>query len=279
MNPFLLDDQIKHYLIEDIGPGDLSTTCIPEDAVGEGIYTAKAKGTFYGVHLITRIYQLYDPSISVQFKVKDGDSVEPGMTICKVIGKYRHLLETERVILNLVQHLSGVATFTRSVVNQLNDPTIKILDTRKTTPGLRSLEKAAVKCGGGYNHRFNLSDAVMLKDNHLAFYSTIKAAVTEVKKHISHMVKIEVEIETKEKLIEAIEADVDVIMFDNVSAKEIKDWIKLVPQSVQTEASGNITIDNINTFRGSGIDFISLGALTHSTQALDISLNIKERHK
>ncbi|SDB94143.1 nicotinate-nucleotide pyrophosphorylase [carboxylating] [Pelagirhabdus alkalitolerans] len=279
MNHLILDEQLKQFLNEDIGHGDLSSQCIPEDAKGRGQLSSKAQGVFYGCEVIRSIYRLYAPMTDIEFYIKDGEKIKQGDIICRIEGCYRHLLETERVLLNLIQHLSGVATTTAEAVVRLDDHSVKIVDTRKTTPGLRMLEKLAVKAGGGHNHRYHLADAVMLKDNHLAFFSSIKKAVATIRSHISHMTKIEVEIETYEQLIEAIESNVDVIMFDNLPPQKIKEWLSVVPDSIATEASGNITLESIHTYKHCGIDFISLGALTHSSKALDISLQIEEINK
>jgi nicotinate-nucleotide pyrophosphorylase (carboxylating) len=275
VNPLVLEDQLKQFFNEDIGYDDMSSRIIPEDKRGHATFLVKASGIFCGREVIETGYQLFREPVEVTWYKTDGDRCQAGEVICSVVASYRLLLKTERVILNLIQHLSGIATMTAKAVSKLGDSPVKLVDTRKTTPGLRMLEKYAVTCGGGYNHRYALYDAVMLKENHLACFNSITEAVKRSRQVISHLTKIEVEIETREQLREAIEVGVDVIMFDNLTPDVISDWIKDVPSTIITEASGNITLANIATYRDCGVDFISMGALTHSTEALDISLLIK----
>ena len=207
-------------------------------------------------------------------KVNDGDPFQKGDRLAVVRGNVADLLKGERVVLNLVQRMSGIATTTRRAVELLGDVKTRIADTRKTTPGLRMLEKYAVRTGGGFNHRFGLYDGVMIKDNHISFAGSIINAVQRVREKLGHMVKIEVEIETKDQLLEAIEAGVDVIMFDNRSPQEIKEWISLVPDGIVTEASGGITLENLADYKDTGVDVISLGFLTHTVKSLDISVKM-----
>ncbi|GEN57935.1 nicotinate-nucleotide diphosphorylase (carboxylating) [Halolactibacillus alkaliphilus] len=275
MNPLLLEDQLKQFFNEDIGHDDVSSRIIPENKQGYGTFLAKDSGIFCGREVIETSYQLFHEPVQITWYKADGDRCQKGEVICGVVASYQLLLKTERVILNLIQHLSGIATMTAKAISKLGHAPVKLVDTRKTTPGLRMLEKYAVTCGGGYNHRYALYDAVMLKENHLACFDSITEAVKRSRQVISHLTKIEVEIETLEQLREAIEVGVDVIMFDNLSPDVISTWIKDVPSTIVTEASGNITLDNIATYRDCGVDFISMGALTHSTDALDISLLIK----
>ncbi|MBO1910976.1 carboxylating nicotinate-nucleotide diphosphorylase, partial [Microvirga sp. 3-52] len=202
-----------------------------------------------------------------------------GDKIAAVTGPIAHLLTGERVILNLMQRMSGIATVTNKCVEMLNDPAIQICDTRKTIPGLRMFDKYAVVCGGGKNHRQGLYDGVMIKDNHIAFAGSITKAVQRVREKIGHMVKIEVETETRQEVLEAVEAGADVIMFDNRTPKEVKAFGHDVPESIVTEASGGITLENLATYHGTGVNYISLGFLTHSVKALDISLQVKEGTK
>jgi nicotinate-nucleotide pyrophosphorylase (carboxylating) len=206
--------------------------------------------------------------------VKDGQVIKYGDQLARVSGKIADLLKGERVILNLVQRMSGIATLTHKTVNTLDSGHTKVCDTRKTTPGLRMLEKYAVRCGGGFNHRFGLYDGVMIKDNHISFAGSISKAVEAIRKNAGHMVKIEVETETEEQVIEAVNAGADVIMFDNRTPDEIKELIKLVPSNIITEASGGIQLANIADYRETGVDYISLGYLTHSYKALDISVKV-----
>lgn len=272
MNKLHVQRLLERFLIEDIGDGDLTAESIfPDDQLGSGHFIFKKSGILAGIDLLRETYHLLDPSIYVETHFKDGDFVEEGAVIANVHGPIQSLLSGERVILNLLQRLSGIASLTKHIVYELDDDTIQICDTRKTTPGLRILEKYAVTCGDGYNHRFGLYDGVMIKDNHIAFCGSITEAVQRVREKVGHMVKIEVETETKEQVLEAIEAKVDVIMFDNRTPSEIKEFVKLVPSHIVTEVSGGITPESIVHYRGCGVDRISIGFLTHSVRATDIS--------
>jgi nicotinate-nucleotide pyrophosphorylase (carboxylating) len=260
---------------EDIGMGDLTSEAIfPENDVARGIYTAKAAGVLSGLEAIKIGYEILDPSIKITLYKIDGDVVKKGDEIAEVKGPVRALLTGERVILNLIQHLSGIATSTREVISLLDDPSITIADTRKTLPGLRSLQKYAVRCGGGKNHRFRLDDGLMIKDNHIKAAGSIKEAVEVARKRVGHMVKIEVETETQEQVLKAVDAKVDVIMLDNRSAEEVKDLVKVIPDEIVVEVSGGITPQNISSYKNCGADVVSLGWLTHSVKALDISFNL-----
>ncbi|MFE8696860.1 carboxylating nicotinate-nucleotide diphosphorylase [Cytobacillus sp. FJAT-53684] len=275
MNKLKLRLQLEQFFLEDIGDQDVTSECIfgPEQR-GKIVFLAKANGVFCGEEVICTGFALLDQEIKTDVLVKDSDRIEKGQTIATAEGTVSYLLKGERVILNLVQRMSGIATKTREAVSVLNSAHTKICDTRKTTPGLRMLEKYAVRCGGGFNHRFGLYDAVMIKDNHISFAGSITKAIENVKTNIGHMVKIEVETETKEQMMEAIAAKADVIMFDNRTPNEIKEWISNVPEGVITEASGGITLDNLAGYGDTGVDYISLGFLTHSVQALDISVKV-----
>lgn len=225
-----------------------------------------------GSELIQLTYSLLDRSIKVVSYKNDGDELKRGEKIATVSGPIRHILTGERLVLNLMQRLSGIATITKKAVDMLNSSHTRICDTRKTTPGLRMFEKYAVTCGGGMNHRTGLYDGVMIKDNHIAFAGSITKAVDLVKQKLGHMVKIEVETETKEQVIEAIEAGADIIMFDNRTAEEVTELQTVVPNYITTEASGNITLQNLASYQNTGVDYISLGFITHSVKSLDISL-------
>lgn len=261
--------------MEDIGERDVTTDAIfPKEQQGEIVFLSKDNGVFCGEEIIQVGFQVLNRAIEVTMLVQDGDRIEAGQKLATARGNIRELLKGERVILNLVQRMSGIATKTREAVETLNSGYTKICDTRKTTPGLRMLEKYAVTVGGGHNHRFGLYDAVMIKDNHISFAGSIANAVKAVKESIGHMVKVEVETETKEQMFEALAAGADVIMFDNRKPEEIVEWIPHVPETVTTEASGGITLDNLASFRDCGVDYISLGFLTHSVKALDISVKV-----
>lgn len=280
MNQLKLRTQLETFLLEDIGDQDITSQSIfPSDKAGKGVFIAKAEGIISGSEVIKAVYHLLDPSIEVVAHKADGERVTSGEKIADVAGPITHLLTGERVILNIIQRMSGIATITNQCVEALNDATIQICDTRKTMPGLRMFDKYAVTCGGGKNHRQGLYDGVMIKDNHISFAGSITAAVESVRGKIGHMVKIEVETETKEEVLEAVAAGADVIMFDNRSPEEVREFATYVPETSVTEASGGITLENLASYQDTGVQYISLGFLTHSVQALDISLQVKEGNK
>ncbi|HET6872692.1 MAG TPA: carboxylating nicotinate-nucleotide diphosphorylase [Sporolactobacillaceae bacterium] len=275
MNTLKLRSLIEQFFIEDIGEQDITTDLIFSDGTeGEIVFLSKETGIFCGEEVIKTAFHLLNPQINIQLFVNDGDSIEAGQRLAIASGEISALLKGERVVLNLIQRMSGIATLTRKAVETLNSSYTRICDTRKTTPGLRMLEKYAVRCGGGYNHRYGLYDGVMIKDNHISFAGSIKRAVDLVHEKLGHMVKIEVETETKEQVIEAVEAGADVIMFDNRTPDEIKEFIKLVPDHIITEASGGINLTTLASYRDCGVHYISLGLLTHSYKALDISVKV-----
>lgn len=275
MNKLKLRLQLEQYFLEDIGDRDLTSELIfGESQAGKVIFLAKDNGIFCGEEIIRSGFKVLNPAAEVNIKIKDGERIEKGQILAEAAGPVSDLLKGERVILNLLQRMSGIATKTSEAVRVLKSSHTKICDTRKTTPGLRMLEKYAVRSGGGFNHRYGLYDAVMIKDNHISFAGSIAKAVEEVRSKIGHMVKVEVETETKEQVVEAVEAGADVIMFDNRSPEEIKEWISCVPNGIVTEASGGITLDNLQSYSDTGVDFISLGFLTHSVKSLDISVKV-----
>ncbi|AKM19901.1 putative nicotinate-nucleotide pyrophosphorylase [carboxylating] [Geobacillus stearothermophilus] len=276
MNRLKLEQLLRQFFLEDIGDGDVtSETIFPAHERASGMFMAKADGVVAGVGIIAAGYQLLDPRVEVTIMKRDGERVAAGEAIAAASGPVRALLSGERVILNLLQRLSGIATVTRQAVDLLGDSHTRICDTRKTTPGLRMLEKYAVTCGGGYNHRFGLYDGVMIKDNHIAFCGSIADAVKAVRERLGHMVKIEVETETEAEVLEAVEAGADVIMFDNRTPDEVRSFVRLVPKPIITEASGGITLANVAAYGATGVDYISLGFLTHSARALDISFDLQ----
>ncbi|MBY0123937.1 carboxylating nicotinate-nucleotide diphosphorylase [Bacillus sp. S/N-304-OC-R1] len=275
MNKLKLRLQLEQFFIEDIGERDITSELIfGNEKKGKIVFLSKENGIFCGEEIIRTGFSVLDNDIMTKVHVKDGDRIEKGQLLAAAEGKAAELLKGERVILNLLQRMSGIATITNKAVSELNSTHTKICDTRKTTPGLRMLEKYAVRCGGGYNHRFGLYDAVMIKDNHISFAGSIQNAVQAVRASAGHMVKIEVETETKEQVLEAAAAKADVIMFDNRQPEEIKEWIQCVPDGIITEASGGITLENLAGYRDTGVDFISLGFLTHSVKSLDISVKV-----
>ncbi|HBM3471107.1 TPA: carboxylating nicotinate-nucleotide diphosphorylase [Listeria innocua] len=276
MNSILMNQAIQAFLLEDIGQHDLSSDSIfSSETMGEGVFIAKETGILCGIAIPPKVYEILGGNVQFEAVKKDGDTIKKGDIIATVSAPVRTLLSGERVILNLMQRMSGIATQTHIAVKQLDDSTIRICDTRKTAPGLRAFDKYAVQSGGGFNHRNGLYDGVMLKDNHIAFSGGITEAVSTIREKLGHMVKIEVETETASQVKEAVQAGADIIMFDNRTPEEIKQLVTLVPNHITTEISGNITLDNINHYRGCGANYISLGSLTHSVSALDISFNSK----
>lgn len=275
MNKVKLRLLLEQFFLEDIGERDVSSELIfGHEQKGEIVFIAKENGIFCGEEVIHTGFAILDPEAVVDMKVRDGDRIEIGQAFATVKGNVSSLLSGERVVLNLVQRMSGIATMTKKAVDTLNSSYTKIVDTRKTTPGLRMLEKYAVTVGGGYNHRFGLYDAVMIKDNHISFAGSITNAVEKARSQLGHMVKIEVEVETEEQVREAVAAKADVIMFDNRTPEEIKAWIGLVPEEIVTEASGGINLTNLAGYRDTGVNVISLGFLTHTVKALDISVKV-----
>lgn len=273
----MLDEFIRKSLQEDIGDGDHSTlACIPVDAMGKAKLLVKEPGILAGVEVAKRIYELFDPTLQVQFNKRDGDHIQKGDIVFEVSGSSRSILSSERLVLNCMQRMSGIATQTASILSIIQGCSTKILDTRKTTPGMRFLEKWAVKIGGGENHRFGLYDMVMLKDNHVDYAGGIKAAIEKTQRYLKENnknLKIEIEVRSIEELKEVLETKgVDRIMLDNFSPELLREALDLIPPSYETEASGGITIENIRPYAETGVQFISIGALTHSVKSLDLSL-------
>ena len=275
MNSLKLKELLKSALSEDIGMGDLTTNAIfNSEDTAPGTFIAKADGILAGMGVIESVYSLFEQQPSVHLFKQDGEYIAKGQVIAEVEGSIQTLLSSERVILNLLQHLSGIATATHQVITTLNDNSISVVDTRKTLPGLRNAQKYAVTCGGGKNHRFRLDDGIMIKDNHIKAAGSITQAVRKVREKTGHMVKIEVETETKEQVLEAIEAKADVIMLDNRAPEQVREFVSIIPDGIIVEVSGGITPDNISNYKGCGAHVISLGWLTHSVKALDINFNL-----
>jgi nicotinate-nucleotide pyrophosphorylase (carboxylating) len=273
----MLDEFIRKSLQEDIGDGDHSTlACIPADAYGKANLLVKENGIIAGIDVAKRIYEIVDPALELVFYKKDGDAIEIGDVVFQVSGSSQSILTSERLVLNCMQRMSGIATQTAQVLQVIKGCSTKILDTRKTTPGIRFLEKWAVKIGGGENHRFGLYDMVMLKDNHIDYAGGIKNAIEKTKKYLDdtkRSLKIEIEVRSLDELQEVLQiGGVDRIMLDNFTPERLKEALKLIPNSFETEASGGITIDNIRPYAETGVQFISIGALTHSVKGLDLSL-------
>lgn len=277
MNPITMnlvaDDIIRFALREDMNAGDLSTESVcPERREAEVQLIAKAEGVIAGLDVFERAFTLLDPRTSFDARVADGDAVEPGQLLGIVRGDARVLLSGERVALNFLQRMSGIATYTRRMAAALEGTKTRLVDTRKTTPCLRIFEKAAVEAGGGANHRYNLSQAVMLKDNHIDAAGGIAAAVAGARAHAPFVCTVEVECEDLDMVREALEAGADIIMLDNMAHEQMAEAVALIGGRAKVEASGNVDAGNIRALADLGVDFISSGALTHSAPILDLSL-------
>jgi nicotinate-nucleotide pyrophosphorylase (carboxylating) len=271
----LIDKIIEQALLEDIGTGDITTEfIIPSNLKAKGIIKTSEEGVVAGLDIACLIFKKLDSEIIFQEKIKDGTKVTRGKVLAEISGSARTILKGERVALNFLQRMSGIATITSKFCQEVKDLPIRIVDTRKTTPGLRILEKYAVRMGGGYNHRFGLYDAVLIKDNHIAAAGGIKSAVNSVRNQISHTVNIEVEVENLSQLQEALEMKVDIIMLDNMNLETVKEAVKIVKGEVLIEASGGITLEKVRKIAQTGVDLISVGALTHSVKSLDINMEI-----
>ena len=269
----IMERLIKEALEEDIGNEDVTTNSImPEYKRGRVKLICKQDGVICGLHIFERTFKLLDENISVEIFVKDGDEVKKGQRLAIVSGDIRALLSGERVALNYLQRMSGIATYTHNVASLLKGSKTKLLDTRKTTPNMRVFEKYAVRVGGGHNHRYNLSDGVLLKDNHIGAAGGVKQAVEMARAYAPFVRKIEVEVENLDMCKEALEAGADIIMLDNMSVEDMKKAVKMIDGRALTECSGNITIDNVASIIEAGVDFVSSGALTHSAPILDLSL-------
>lgn len=268
-----VDNLIMMALKEDITSEDVSTNAImPEFKLGTVDLICKQDGIIAGLQVFARVFYLLDKNTKIEFYFKDGDKIKKGDLLAKVTGDIRVLLSGERVALNYLQRMSGIASYTNSVVKLLEGSKTKLLDTRKTTPNCRIFEKYAVKIGGGNNHRYNLSDGVMLKDNHISAAGSIKNAVKMARKYASFVRKIEVEVESLDEVLEALEAEADIIMLDNMTVADMQKAVKMINGKALTECSGNVTKENIEKLKNIGVDFISSGALTHSAPILDISM-------
>jgi nicotinate-nucleotide pyrophosphorylase (carboxylating) len=276
----MINEIIDRALQEDIGESDHSTlSCVPENAKGKAELIIKEDGILAGVELALMIFHRFDPALEVQVFLKDGQQVRKGEVAFIVTGSSRSILSTERLVLNFMQRMSGIATQTNKIVKLIEGTSTKLLDTRKTTPGIRYMEKWAVRIGGGYNHRFALYDMIMLKDNHIDYAGGIGPAIDRANDYLFKNeldLKIEIEVRDKSELLEVLEkGNVDRIMLDNFTPDEIREVLQLIPEKYETEASGGITLETIRSYAETGIQFISVGALTHSVKSLDMSLKAK----
>ena len=272
-----IDNIINTALAEDINYMDVTTdNLLSPEHVSSAYYIAKDSGVLCGIDIAKRVFELVGGNVEFQTLIHDGEKVQKGDIIAKMKGSTVTLLKGERTALNILQHLSGIATATNKCVELVNGTNASVTDTRKTLPGLRAMQKYAVTVGGGKNHRYNLSDSAMLKDNHIDAYGGITQAVTALRKKIGHMVKIEVEVRTLDELREALAVGCEVIMLDNMNCDEMKKAVEINNGKALLEASGNVTLENIRSIAETGVDIISLGALTHSVKCFDISMRIEK---
>ena len=268
-----VDELLWLALKEDITSEDLTTNAVMrEDKIGEAQLICKQDGVIAGLQVFERVFHLLDDKTQVEMYFKDGDRVKKGDLLAKVTGDIRTILTGERVALNYLQRMSGIATHTRKLVDLLGDAKTKLLDTRKTTPNMRIFEKYAVKVGGGTNHRYNLSDGILIKDNHIGAAGGIKEAVALAKEYAPFVRKIEVEVENLEQVKEALEAGADIIMLDNMDNATMKEAVQLIDGRAETECSGNVTAERVKEIIETGVDYVSCGALTHSSAIMDVSL-------
>jgi len=274
-----LEEIIDRALAEDLGKGDVTTEAlIPGDQQGTGFIVAKKEGILAGTGAAKQVFHRVDPELKVEILLEDGARVERGSRVAKVSGSIASILKAERVALNFLQRLSGIASETNRYVARVAGLAVRIMDTRKTTPSLRSLEKYAVKVGGGENHRMNLGDGILIKDNHLAALRSqgldLKEIITKARQNVPQRLQVEVEVRTVSEALEAVEAGADIVMLDNMNLEDIRQAVKSIRGRALIEASGGITLDNVLAVAETGVDFISIGALTHSARALDISLEL-----
>jgi nicotinate-nucleotide pyrophosphorylase (carboxylating) len=277
-NSPLIDKIIDNALAEDLGPGDLTTeTLIDQSAKGKARLVPREELVLAGIEIFGRVFSRLDPDIALERNFRDGDVVPAGRDIGVVEGSLRAILSAERTALNFLQHLSGIATLTKRYVEKAGPSQVRVIDTRKTTPGLRILEKYAVRAGGGHNHRLGLFDGVLIKDNHIAAAGSISKAVEKIRANVPHTVKIQVEVDDLRGLEEAMRVGVDAVLLDNMSIDEMKEAVSVAGGRALLEASGGITLETIGEVAQTGVDLISVGALTHSARSVDISLEIIER--
>jgi nicotinate-nucleotide pyrophosphorylase (carboxylating) len=279
-NKLQIEEIIDRALAEDLGKGDVTTEAlIPGDQRGAGFIVAKKEGILAGIGAAKQVFRRVDPELKVEILLEDGARVKPGSRVAKVSGSIAGILKAERVALNFLQRLSGIATETNHYVEAVKGLPVRVMDTRKTTPGLRSLEKYAVKVGGGENHRMNLGNGILIKDNHLAVLRSqglnIKEIIAKARQNAPQRLQIEVEVGTGSEALEAVEAGADIVMLDNMNLEDMRKAVISIRGRALIEASGGITLDNVRAVAETGVDFISIGALTHSAKALDISLELE----
>ena len=277
LNPLLVEDAVRAALLEDLGrAGDITTNAtIPAMKQARAVIAARQPGIVAGLDLAKAAFRLLDPALSFETRIADGTAVIPGAILATIEGPARALLSAERVALNFLGRLSGIATLTSRYVAAVAHTKVRIVCTRKTTPGLRTFEKYAVLCGGGFNHRFGLDDAILIKDNHIAVAGGIIPALRAVKAAIGHLVKIEIEVDTLDQLDEVLTEGADVVLLDNMTPARLREAVARVKGRLLTEASGGVTLETVAAIAESGVDMISVGALTHSAQVLDVGLDIQ----
>ncbi|MFO3720061.1 carboxylating nicotinate-nucleotide diphosphorylase [Staphylococcus felis] len=273
-NRLLVREKLRQFYIEDNQQGDLASRIFDPQHTGTLTLLSKDTGVFCGTAVIEEGFRLLEPNATIDMKVDDGSTIMPGTVIATINAPIHVLLTMERIVLNLIQRMSGIASATHDLATKIAHTTTRLVDTRKTTPGLAIFEKYAVTVGGGYNHRRSLNDGLMLKDNHIAYSASVENAIEKAKSFLGPMDKIEIEIENESMLQAAIRSNVDIIMFDNQTPEWIQSHIHLVPDTIQTEASGNINTTNIEAYASTGVDFISVGALFYGQKALDISAKV-----
>ena len=268
---------VRQALLEDLGgAGDVTTdSIVPAGTLGRGTIVAREAGTVAGLEIAREVFAQLDPSLDVQLQVKDGDQVVAGQPLLTLRGSARVILTGERVALNLLARMCGIATATRRVASLIEGTRARVVCTRKTTPGLRALEKYAVRMGGGSNHRFGLDDAILIKDNHVAVAGGVRRAVEQARERAGHMLKIEVEVDTLEQLNEALDCRIDAVLLDNMAPATLRKAVALVDGRVTTEASGGITLENVRAVAETGVDLISMGSLTHSVRQMDLSMEME----
>lgn len=276
LNPLLVQDSVRAALIEDLGRvGDITTLAtIPAGRMATAVIAARKPGIVAGLPLAREAFRQFDPSVTFDALVEDGDALVPGAVVAKISGAARSILSSERIALNYLGRLSGIATLTARYVDEVAHTAARIVDTRKTTPGLRAFEKYAVRCGGGMNHRYGLDDAILIKDNHIAVAGGIKAALTAAKSVAGHLVKIEIEVDSLSQLEEVLAEGADVVLLDNMGPDQLRQAVAMAGGRVKTEASGGVNLDTVRSIAESGVDMISIGALTHSASVLDLGLDV-----
>lgn len=275
LNPIAVEEIVRRALLEDIGPGDITTEAtVPADKLCTAVIIAKEDGVLCGQPVAQMVFRVLDPSLTYEILVPEGSKVTSGTEVARITGNARSVLTAERVALNFLQRMSGIATVTRRLADSIKYYHARLVETRKTTPGLRILEKYAVRVGGGLNHRYGLHDAILIKDNHIAVAGGVRQAIVAARKVASHTSRVEVEVDTLEQLQEALDGGADIILLDNMDSETMRRAVDMTAGKAILEASGGITAANLEDVARTGVDIISMGALTHSVKSLDISLDI-----